>query len=257
MGGTGYRVEDAARYGIRDVTATFLNAGKVKLPAHHQCRDRNFFQSPICNRCIGVHARRGQTESDGVHLVEQLASLAFHARLVLKRAVKPETRAYCNGFVNLAVGFCVCQTGNQIVNLRRMDHFGCAGHIRRNKNKRANMCRISERCVKCDAPALRAGHEYCRSVVCRRLDDGDQIVDGRMVLCFGSCFSKASSIIGNGLETRADFTHLVTPHPAVCDAGVQKHDRVSIADDFGRQSGTAGPDVKAVRHELSNIREWT
>jgi hypothetical protein len=39
MGGTGYRVEDTAGYGIRDVTTTLLNAGKVKFPAHHQCRD--------------------------------------------------------------------------------------------------------------------------------------------------------------------------------------------------------------------------
>ncbi|VWC59578.1 hypothetical protein BLA18112_00787 [Burkholderia lata] len=257
MGGTGYRVEDAARYGIRDVTAAFLNAGKVKLSAHHQGRDRNVFQSPICNRCIGVHACRGQSESDSVHLVEQLASFTVHAPLGLKRAVKPETRAYCNGFVNLAVGFCVCQTGNQIVNPRRMDHFWRACHIRRNKNKRANMCRISERCVECDAPSLRAGHQNCRSAVCHRLDDGDQILNGRMVLCFGNCFAKTSPIIGNGLETRADFTHLVAPHPAIRDAGVQKHDRVSIADDFGRQSGAAGRDAKAVRHELSNIREWT
>lgn len=102
MGGTGYRVEDTARYGIRDVTATFLNAGKVKLPAHHQRRNRNFFQSPICNRRIGVHACRGQTESDSVHLVKQLAGFAAHAPFVLKRAVKPETRAYRNGFFKMA-----------------------------------------------------------------------------------------------------------------------------------------------------------
>lgn len=58
-----------------------------------------------------------------------------------------------------------------------------------------------------------------------------------MVLCFSIGFSKASSVIGNGLETRAYFTHLVAPHPAIRDACVQKHDRVSTADDFGRQRG--------------------
>lgn len=107
MGGPCYGVEDAARQGIRDVTTALLNAGKVKITAHHQGRDGNFRQAPKCNRSIRVHARRGQTERDSVHLVKQRASLTFHAPFALKRAVEPETRAYCDGFANMAVGLSV------------------------------------------------------------------------------------------------------------------------------------------------------
>lgn len=78
-----------------------------------------------------------------------------------------------------------------------------------------------------------------------------------MSLCFSNCFSKASPIVGNGLEIRADFAHLAVPHPAVRDACVQKHNRGATTDDFGRQCSAPGFDVKAVRHELSSIREWT
>lgn len=120
-----------------------------------------------------------------------------------------------------------------------MNDFRRTRDIRCDKNETANIRRIPKSRVERNASALRTGNEYRRGSACDRFQNGDQISNGRVVLCFGNCFPKSASIIGDSLVASANFAHLVIPHPAVRDASVQKHNRFSAADDLRRQRGTA------------------
>lgn len=131
------------------------------------------------------------------------------------------------------------ETRDQLFNPRCMSDFRRTGDVRCDKNETADMRRIPKRRIERNASALRTGNKYRREPACDRLQNRDQISNSRVVLCFGNCFSKSASIIGDSLVASANFAHLVGPHPAIRDASVQKHNRFSATDDLRRQRGKA------------------
>jgi len=165
----------------------------------------------------------------------------LHASVAgLQWTVEPMMRLDGIHAVQIAGLFGVLEPGHQARDVRRMDRLWRTTHGRRNENEGADTGWMQKCCVERDPSTLGASNKDRRRAVSCGVNHRQQIRDSGKVFLFRARLAKAPPIVCDRPVACADRIQLRAPHAAVADRGVQKDDRVAVADDRRSQHGLAG-----------------
>ncbi len=215
------------------MTASFLNVREIEITPDHKRWRRYLAETMEGGRDIEVRPDRRRPQRNGVHIEEQPARLSRDTALGLQWTVEPKMGLDGVHPIQIAGLFGVLEPGRQALDIRRLDRLRRAAYGGGCRSAASSATRPPW-----EHPTRIAGAPFPTASI-----TSSKSATAEKSSFFRAGLAKAPPIIRDRLVACADCIELRAPHPAVADRGVQKDNRVAVADDFRSQPGLAGRDL--------------